>query len=173
MEREIHETRTADVGHPVPLLEPGVRRDNDSMPKISKLQIDLLVSAFLADASRVASMQFTNSVGEARFTWLGIPEGQHGLSHEPDSNKRRRTSSRASTPGTASNSPTSPGGSPRRRSPTARAASSTTSTILWTNELGQGNSHSLDNIPFVLVGNGLGFRMGARSTTRGFPTTAS
>ena len=33
-------------------------------------------------------------------------------------------------------------------------------TIVWTNELGKGNSHTLDNIPFVLVGNGLDFKMG-------------
>ncbi len=32
--------------------------------------------------------------------------------------------------------------------------------IVWTNELGKGNSHTLDNIPFVLVGNGLDFKMG-------------
>jgi hypothetical protein len=32
--------------------------------------------------------------------------------------------------------------------------------IVWSNELGKGNSHTLDNIPFVLVGNGLDFRMG-------------
>ena len=32
--------------------------------------------------------------------------------------------------------------------------------VVWTNELGKGNSHTLDNIPFVLVGNGLDFRMG-------------
>jgi hypothetical protein len=32
--------------------------------------------------------------------------------------------------------------------------------IMWTNELGKGNTHTLDNIPFVLVGGGLGFRMG-------------
>ena len=32
--------------------------------------------------------------------------------------------------------------------------------IVWTNELGKGNSHTLDNIPFVLVGGGLDFRMG-------------
>ena len=32
--------------------------------------------------------------------------------------------------------------------------------IVWTNELGKGNSHTLDNIPFVLVGNGLDFQMG-------------
>jgi hypothetical protein len=33
-------------------------------------------------------------------------------------------------------------------------------TIVWTNELGQGNSHTMNNIPFVLVGNGLDFQMG-------------
>jgi hypothetical protein len=33
-------------------------------------------------------------------------------------------------------------------------------TVVWTNELGKGNSHTLNNIPFVIVGNGLGFRMG-------------
>jgi hypothetical protein len=31
---------------------------------------------------------------------------------------------------------------------------------MWTNELGKGNSHTMDNIPFVLVGNGLNFKMG-------------
>ncbi len=33
-------------------------------------------------------------------------------------------------------------------------------TIVWTNELGKGNSHTMDNIPFVLVGNGCDFQMG-------------
>ena len=31
---------------------------------------------------------------------------------------------------------------------------------MWTNELGKGNSHTMDNIPFVLVGGGLDFKMG-------------
>jgi len=33
-------------------------------------------------------------------------------------------------------------------------------TIMWTNELGKGNSHTPDNVPFVLVGGGLDFKMG-------------
>ena len=33
-------------------------------------------------------------------------------------------------------------------------------TIVWTNELGKGNSHSHDNIPFLLLGGGLGFKTG-------------
>ena len=32
--------------------------------------------------------------------------------------------------------------------------------IIWTNELGKGNSHTLDNIPFLLLGGGFGFKMG-------------
>ena len=32
--------------------------------------------------------------------------------------------------------------------------------IIWTNELGKGNSHTLDNIPFLLIGGGFGFKMG-------------
>ena len=32
--------------------------------------------------------------------------------------------------------------------------------LVWTNELGKGNSHTLDNIPFVLVGTGLDFKTG-------------
>ena len=33
-------------------------------------------------------------------------------------------------------------------------------TIVWTNELGKGNSHTQDNIPWVVVGGGLGLQMG-------------
>ena len=33
-------------------------------------------------------------------------------------------------------------------------------TIVWTNELGKGNSHTRNDIPFVMVGGGLGFRTG-------------
>ena len=32
--------------------------------------------------------------------------------------------------------------------------------LVWTNELGKGNTHTLDNIPYVMVGGGCGFKMG-------------
>ena len=41
--------------------------------------------------------------------------------------------------------------------------------IVWGNELGQGNSHTLDNIPFVLVGNGTDFDMGRSLQYKGIP----
>jgi hypothetical protein len=151
---------TKDISHPVPEIEPGVREDNDNIPKISKLQIDLLVNSFSADFARVATLQYTNSVGQPRMRWLGIQEGQHDLSHMPDSDTAAQekltrinhwyceqlaylAKRLAETP--------EPGG-------TGSLLDNTL--IVWTNELGKGNSHTLDNIPFVLVGNGLGFKMG-------------
>jgi hypothetical protein len=38
---------------------------------------------------------------------------------------------------------------------------------LWTNELGKGNSHTLGNIPFVLLGGGLGFKTGRALNMKG------
>lgn len=159
MELELNATNK-ELAHAVPVIEPGVRQDNDNMPAISKLQIDLLVNSFAGDLARVATLQYTNSVGESRHRWLGINEGQHSLSHEPDSNKDAFTkltkinqwycSQMAYLAKRLSETP-EPGG---------HGSLLDNTLIVWTNELGKGNSHTLDNIPFVLVGNALDFKMG-------------
>jgi hypothetical protein len=160
MELDLRTVNSKSVGHAVPVLEPGVREDNDNMPTLSKQQIDLMVNSFSADFARVATLQYTNSVGQARMRWLGINEGQHDLSHQPDSDASAQekltrinkwyceqlaylAKRLAETP--------EPGGGGSLLDNTL---------IVWTNELGKGNSHTLDNIPFVLVGNGLNFQMG-------------
>jgi Protein of unknown function (DUF1552) len=160
MEKELKEAKAAAVGHPVPELEPGVKKENDNIPKISKTQIDLMVNGFAADFNRVASLQFTNSVGMARMKWLGVTEGHHELSHEDDKNEKAQTSlikinkffceQMAYLAKRLSETP-EPGGGGSLLDNTL---------IVWTNELGKGNSHTMDNIPFVLVGGGLDFKMG-------------
>lgn len=160
MEQELQAAGKDTVKHAVPEIEQGVKEQNDNMPKISKMQIELMVQSFAADFSRVATLQYTNSVGMARMHWLNVSEGHHELSHNPDSDKAsvekltrinawfceqlaylaRRLSE---TP--------EPGG---------QGSLLDNTLIVWTNELGKGNSHTLDNIPFVLVGNGLDFKMG-------------
>ena len=160
MEQELRSAGSQDVGHAVPMLEPGIKRENDNIPVISKLQIDLMVNSFVADFSRVATLQYTNSVGQARMRWLGIQEGQHDLSHAPDSDAEAQKkltkinqwycSQLAYLAKRLAETP-EPGGTGSMLDNTL---------IVWTNELGQGNSHTLDNIPFVVVGGGPGFRMG-------------
>jgi hypothetical protein len=160
MEKELKEEKEQTVGHAVPEPEPGVRRENDSMPVISKMQIDLMVNSFAADFARVATFQITNSVGQPRMRWIGINEGHHELSHEPDTNDKAvdkltrinkwYCEQMAYLAKRLSETP-EPGGSGSLLDNTL---------IVWTNELGKGNSHTLDNIPFVLVGGGLDFKMG-------------
>jgi hypothetical protein len=159
MERELKAAKE-QAGHPVPELDPGVKAENDNIPRISKMQIDLMVNSFAADFARVATLQYTNSVGGAKMRWLGVQEGHHELSHEPDTNTAAQekltkinkwfceqlaylAQRLAETP--------EPGGEGSLLDNTL---------ILWTNELGKGNSHTLDDIPWVLVGNGLDFKMG-------------
>ena len=89
METELkNSSKTAEVTHKVPQLEPGIREDNDNLPKISKMQAELIVNSFLGDFTRVATLQYTNSVGDPRMRWLGIDKGHHELSHEPDSDAK-------------------------------------------------------------------------------------
>ncbi|MDX1945946.1 MAG: DUF1552 domain-containing protein [Pirellulaceae bacterium] len=160
LEQELRPTGQADLGHAVPDLVPGVKEETDNMPRISKMQIELMVNSFAADFARVATLQYTNSVGGAKMKWLGVDEGHHELSHHEDSNEASQekltkinkwyceqlaylAQRLAETP--------EPGGEGSLLDNTL---------IIWTNELGKGNSHTLDNIPFVLVGGGLDFQMG-------------
>jgi hypothetical protein len=162
MEQELQEagSRADDPGHAVPELEPGVKEDNDNMPRISKMQIDLMVNSFAADFARVATLQYTNSVGGARMHWIGVNEGHHELSHHPDSDEPTQEKltkinkwfcEQLAYLAKRLDETPEPGGGGSLLDNTL---------IVWTNELGKGNSHTLDNIPFVLVGNGLDFRMG-------------
>ncbi len=148
------------VGHAVPDLPPNVEQENDNIPLITRMQLDMLVNSFVGDFARIATFQITNSVGQPRMRWLGIDEGHHELSHEPDSNEEAYeklirintwyceqvaylAKRLAATP--------EPGG---------EGSMLDNTTLVWTNELGKGNSHTRNNIPFVLVGGGLGFRTG-------------
>lgn len=160
MEQEILAARTSNVGHAVPVIEPGVRKQNDNIPKISKLQIDLMVSSFLADTTRVATLQYTNSVGQARFTWLGINEGQHDLSHEPDTNAEAVEKLTKINEWYCSQIAYLAKRLAETKEPDGSGSMLDNTLIVWTNELGKGNSHTLEDIPFVLVGNGLDFKMG-------------
>jgi hypothetical protein len=159
MELDLKSAKNQANTHAVPQVEPGLKRDNDKMPQLSKAQIDLMVNSFTADFCRVATLQYTNSVGIAKMRWLGIAESHHDLSHQDGNpavaeklvkiNKwfceqlAYLTKRLAETP--------EPGGPGSLLDNTL---------IVWANEIGKGSSHTLDDNPFVLVGNGLDFKMG-------------
>ncbi len=142
----------AELAHAVPEIDPNVELVNANTPVISRMQIDLMVNAMANDMTRIGSLQYMRSVGQARMEWLGIKEGHHGLSHEPDKNAEAvekltkinewfagevayLTKKLAETP--------EPGGDGVMLDNTL---------VVWLNELGKGNSHSLEDIPFLLIG---------------------
>ncbi len=160
MEKEIADAGRQKLRVAPPTLQEGIADQNDNVPRLSRMQIDLLVNSFVNDMARVATLQYTKSVGMAKMKWLDINDGHHALSHEPDKDEaaqtklikinkwfcgelRYLTEKLAGTP--------EPGGQGSLLDHTL---------IVWTNELGKGNSHTLDNIPFLLLGGGFGFQMG-------------
>ena len=151
----------SELIHPEPDIDPEIELVNDNTPAISRMQIDLLVNALANDMARVASLQYMRSVGQARMRWLDVEDGHHSLSHEPDNNeeaygKLKRINAwfageLASLSTRLAETP-EPGG--------AGGTMLDHTQIVWVNELGKGNSHTLNNIPFLLIGGGAGFKMG-------------
>jgi len=160
MERELQHENPAEVGHAVPELELGVQDTNDNMPKISKMQIDLMINSFQADFSRIATLQYTNSVGQARMRWLDIDEGHHQLSHEPDDNDDAQEKLTKINTWYAEQLAYLVKRLDETPEPGGPGSMLDNTQIVWTNELGKGNSHTLNDIPFVLIGGGCDFKTG-------------
>jgi hypothetical protein len=134
--------------------------NNDNIPKLSAMQIDLLVNSLACDWARVATLQFTNSVGQARMKWLEIEESHHDLSHEPDSNEQAQDKLTRINKWYCEQVAYLVQKLSETPEPNGDGSLLDHTLVVWTNELGKGNSHTLNDIPFVLIGNGLGFRMG-------------
>ena len=124
------------------------------------MQIDLLVNSLANDMCRVASLQYMRSVGQARMRWLDVNEGHHSLSHEPDKNNAAQEKLLRINKWFAGELAYLAKRLAETPEPGTDGSLLDNTTIVWTNELGKGNNHTLNDIPFVLIGNGMGFRMG-------------
>jgi hypothetical protein len=119
------------------------------------LQMDLLASALQCDLTRVATLQFSHSVSQHVFTNLGISQAHHDLSHEGDSNADAQEKLTlinrfyaAQMAYLCAKLDAIPEGDGTLLDHTA---------FLWCNELGKGNSHSRDDVPYVLAGGCSGY----------------
>ena len=161
LEQELQRADTdAKLPHPMPELDPSVELVNDNTPQISRMQIDLLVNALANDMTRVATLQYMRSVGQAQMRWLGIEEGHHSLSHEPDNNTAANEKLQKINTWFAGEFAHLAKRLAETPEPTGEGSRLDHTLLVWTNELGKGNSHTLDNIPYVLLGGGAGFKMG-------------
>ena len=161
--------KSGKLVHPEPELDPNIELTNDNTPQLARMQMDLLVNAMANDMTRVGTLQFMRSVGQARMRWLGIEDGHHSLSHEPDKNEGAQDklekiniwfSQQLAYLAKRLRDTPEPGGNGNMLDNTS---------IVWVNELGKGNSHTLDNIPFVIVGGGSGIKSGYRQVGNNVP----
>ena len=124
---------------------------NDSFPAVAALQLDLLTMALACDLTRVGSLQFSRSVSQVQFSWLGIPEGHHDLSHRSDTDLSAVDKLTRINAWYASQL----AGLIERLKSTPDGAGGTLfdgTLILWCNELAKGNTHSRMGAPYVLAG---------------------
>lgn len=169
LKAELKRSQEKRAGHAIPELAPNIEEENDNMPQISRMQIELLVSSFAADFARVATYQITNSVGQPRMRWLDIAESHHELSHEPDSNEEAYEKLIKINTWYAEQVALLAKRLSETPEPDGSGSLLDNTTLVWTNELGKGNSHTRNNIPFVMLGRGLGFKMGQAVDFQGVP----
>ncbi len=155
MERQMQVTPEG----PTPDLPTGVKSRNEDLPRASRMQIDLMVNALANDFARVATLQYTRSVGQARMTWIGVDRAHHDLSHKSEKDAQAQADLTKINRWFCGELAYLVKSLAETREPGSDRSLLDGTTVVWANELGQGN-HTRDNIPFVLVGGGLGFRTG-------------
>jgi hypothetical protein len=138
---------------------------NDNFPLIGKAQMDLMVAAMACGSTRVASIQWAHTVAPQVFSWLGISEAHHSLSHMDDGNtsgiqqfvaaERWFAEQFAYLLDTLAETP-EPGGT---------GSMLQNSLVVWCKELGDSRLHSCKGVPFVLAGQAGGLLQTGRYLT--------
>ncbi|HEX6765010.1 MAG TPA: DUF1552 domain-containing protein [Polyangiaceae bacterium] len=114
------------------------------------LQIDLLVLALACGQTRVATLQWSRSVSDIRFTWLGIDEGHHSLSHMPDTDTMAQDKLTRINTWYAERFASLI--AKLKSYPEGNGTLFDQCLLLWCNELAKGNVHSRVDAPYVLAG---------------------
>jgi len=127
---------------------------NDAFPAIGESMMDLMVLALACGQTRVASLQWSRSVSPVRFTWLGIDDEHHGLSHASNSDSVAQQKLTLINRWYAERYASLI--SKLKSYPEGNGSLFDNCLLLWCNELGTGNTHSRENAPYVLAGSAAG-----------------
>jgi hypothetical protein len=128
-------------------------KTNANFPMVGKLQMDLLVMAMACDLTRVGTIQWEQSVGNVRFTWVDptITRGHHDMSH--DGNDVTATIEALTKINIWYAGQLNYLINSLKNAKEADGSSMLDNTlVVWVNELARGNAHSHDHMPFVLAG---------------------
>ena len=127
---------------------------NDNFPAVSRLMIDQMVMSLACDLTRVASLQWSRSVSNVRFNWLGRTEGHHDYSHYGDSDQNMVDSITDINIWYAEEIKYLL--DQMSLVPEGDGTMLDNSIVVWGNELSRGNSHGNHPVPFTIFGSGCG-----------------
>jgi hypothetical protein len=133
--------------------------DQASFEPISKLQMDLMLLAHVCGLTNVSTLMFANADSWQYFPFAGVNEEHHELSHagDDDDASREKLIKINTWHGQQINYLLD------KLSATEEADGSSmldNTLLLWGNELGAGNTHDYQNIPWLLAGGSSYFKMG-------------
>lgn len=151
-------------------LPGGSFQQNDMYPVTGKAQMDLLVMALACDLTRVASLQWSHSVSNVQFNWVSqiLGEGHHSLSHYDDSDASALADLLEINKWYSEQFAYLLGLMDGIQEGDNTLLDNTV--VVWVNELGKGNSHTRNDIPFILAGGCQGyFRTGQHIDFGGEP----
>jgi len=124
-----------------------------AMPEVARLQIELMVLAFQCDLTRIATIMFSDAKNHIALPFLNINSDVHNLTHLSDPQVGTRDTWQAQQFASIV----------EKLNRNLDADGSTmlqNSLLLWGSDVSQGNTHSHDNMPFVVAGHATGWRMG-------------
>ena len=132
----------------------------ENFPTIAKIQMDLMLLALTCGMTNVATFMFANSDSWQYYPWIGINEEHHTMSHAADSDTATMEKLVQINIWTAQQITYMLDGL-AKATDTDGSSVLDNSLLLWGNELGKGNTHTYQDIPWMLAG-GVGgqFRMG-------------
>ncbi|MFT4623314.1 MAG: hypothetical protein ACI8PZ_001970 [Myxococcota bacterium] len=149
MERALDIVLTCEPGD---RPDAGWMYDNDRFPDIGAAQRTLAVQALACGVTNVVSLQWAHTVSPVVFSWLGLSDGHHTLSHADPTNAagvadyvlaerwfaeqfRALLDDLASLP-----------------DPEGGGSLLDTTLVVWAQEMGDGRLHVCTDVPWVLAG---------------------
>ena len=126
--------------------------DNASFPAITRAQTELLTTALACGMTRVASLQLSHTVGPPVFSWLGISEGHHSLSHTDDGNAAGVANFVAAERWFAGEFAWLLDRLAATQDMEFGGTLLDNTLVVWAQELGDGRLHECKSVPFVLAG---------------------
>lgn len=152
------------------IVSPGDQyQQEDNFGKTGQAQMDLLVMALACDMTRVASLQWSGAVSNVNFGSMGVNlilnEGHHSLSHYDDSDGSSQSDLLS-----INKWYTDQFAYLLNKMNSIDEGNGTmldNSVVVWVNELGKGNSHTRNDIPFILAGGCQGYLQTGRGIDYG------